>query len=84
MVIVFDSPVTSISYRNWMSLEICEDPVLLVNVAINLLCLYRSVWIFFLFEHVFFFAPRSREARQGGLHQYEFHSLERLFISVLD
>ena len=32
-------PVTSISYRSWMNRE-ARDPVLLVNVAINLLCLY--------------------------------------------
>lgn len=61
MVIAYSSPVTSISYRSWMSLEICEDPVLLVNVAINLLCLYRSVWILFylnIFEYVF--VPRAQ------------------------
>lgn len=61
MVIAYGSPVTSISYRSWMSLEICEDPVLLVNVAINLLCLYRSVWMLFylnIFEYVF--VPRAQ------------------------
>lgn len=39
MSIAEGSPVTSISYRSWMNRE-ARDPVLLVNVAINLLCLY--------------------------------------------
>ena len=42
MSIAEGSPVTSISYRSWMNRE-ARDPVLLVNVAINLLCLYGSV-----------------------------------------
>ena len=36
------SAVTSISYRSWISRE-ARNPMLLVNVATNLLCLYRSV-----------------------------------------
>ena len=42
MTIAEGSPVTSISYRSWMNRE-ARDPVLLVNVAINLLCLYGLV-----------------------------------------
>ncbi|XP_027054020.1 WD repeat-containing protein 13-like, partial [Pocillopora damicornis] len=42
MSIAEGSPVTSISYRSWMNRE-ARDPVLLVNVAINLLCLYGVV-----------------------------------------
>ncbi|XP_015768247.1 PREDICTED: WD repeat-containing protein 13-like isoform X2 [Acropora digitifera] len=42
MSIAEGSPVTSISYRSWMNRE-ARDPVLLVNVAVNLLCLYGVV-----------------------------------------
>ncbi len=42
MVIAYNRPVTSISYRSWMSREVSNNPILLVNVAINLLCLYGS------------------------------------------
>lgn len=42
MSIAEGSPVTSISYRSWMNRE-ARDPVLLVNVAVNLLCLYGWV-----------------------------------------
>ena len=50
MTIAEGSLVTSISYRSWMNRE-ARDPVLLVNVAINLLCLYglvkdiRASWV---------------------------------------
>lgn len=55
MVIAYDRPVTSISYRSWMSREVSNNPILLVNVAINLLCLYGSVWISFSKKIIFDF-----------------------------
>ena len=65
MTIAEGSPVTSISYRSWMNRE-ARDPVVLVNVAINLLCLYGLVKDILASWVLDKFSPRSFQFRWRG------------------
>lgn len=80
MTIAEGSPVTSISYRSWMNRE-ARDPVLLVNVAINLLCLYGLVKDILASWVLDKFSLRSLRFRSRG--DNELHISPRVFSARL-